>query len=161
MLAVSAASSPRSRAIDAARLALELGARAVIGALFLYAAAGKLGDRASLAVAIENYHVLPAGASGVLALVLPTIEIAIGASLLSGALGRGASALAAGLLVVFAIAMFSALVRGIELSCGCFGAESVTVTPWTVARNLGLAALATVPLWTGITPWRSALRRHR
>jgi hypothetical protein len=55
-------------------------------------------------------------------------------------------------MLVFTAAVTSAVVRGINISCGCFGAGSSPVTLATVARDvillaasLGLLALAQAP----------------
>jgi hypothetical protein len=51
------------------------------------------------------------------------------------------------MLVVFGVAMAQARWRGIDLSCGCFGAVLEAKVSWlTVARTLGLAALSGVLL---------------
>lgn len=133
---------------------LELTARLGIACMFIYAALGKLDDSRAVSDAIGNYRLLPDSWTPILAVVLPTIELAIAAALISGLLARGASIVAFGMLALFAAAMSQAILRGIDLSCGCFGDESATVTWWTVGRNLALAALAITPLWTGITSWR-------
>ena len=53
-------------------------------------------------------------------------------------------ALVAGLLLLFAVAMASTLVRGIPIPCGCFrGADLGDSLGWTnVLRNLALATVA-------------------
>jgi hypothetical protein len=43
-------------------------------------------------------------------------------------------------MVVFTVAVASAVGRGINISCGCFGAGSGPVTLLTVARDLALIA---------------------
>jgi putative oxidoreductase len=56
-----------------------------------------------------------------------------------------------GLLVVFTLAVTQAVVRGINVDCGCFGgAASGPVTGWTIARDVGLLAAAAALSW--LTP---------
>lgn len=136
------------------RVAFELTARLITAGILVYAALGKLQDPALLAQSIDNYRVLPAGWSPVMAAVLPTLELTLGAALLAGVLARGASVVACGLLVTFAAAMVQALLRNIDLTCGCFGGQSSQVTWWTVGRNTVLALIAVMPGIVGITPWR-------
>lgn len=145
-------------------MALELLARAVIAAVFVYAAVGKMSDVRGFAEDIANYQMLPDASITFVALTLPLLELFIGLALVSGVGARGASLLAVGLLLAFSGAMVQALARGIDLECGCFGeAAAASVDTWTVARNMVLAAIAAAPLALGITPWPrlvGALRRQ-
>jgi len=117
--------------------ALRLG----LGGLFLVTGALKIADPTAFAVEIHNYQLFPALAP-VLAATLPAVELALGGALLAGPrpwLRAGAFASAA-LLVVFTVAVGSAVMRGINISCGCFGAGSSPVTLLTVLRDLALLA---------------------
>jgi len=125
----------------AAARVLFWGLRISLGALFVLTGILKLGDPSAFAVEIHNYQLFPSLAP-VLAATLPTIELALGASLLLGPrtwLRAGALATSA-LLVVFTVAVGSAVARGINISCGCFGAGSSPVTLITVARDVVLLA---------------------
>lgn len=135
--------------------ALLLVFRLVLAAMFLFAAFPKLADPVTFARDIDNYRMLPDALIGPLSLVLPVAEIVIGAALVSGVFARGAALVSAAMLLGFAAGMIQAIVRGIDLDCGCFGhfAEA-QVSWWTVARNLALTALAVgvaagpdMPLW--------------
>ena len=115
--------------------------RIALGVLFLLTGALKMADPSAFAVEIHNYQLFPSLAPA-LAATLPTIELALGAALLAGPrpwLRAGALATSA-LLVVFTIAVGSAVARGINISCGCFGAGSSPVTLLTVARDVVLLA---------------------
>lgn len=68
-----------------------------------------------------------------LALALPFIQIAIGACLFARVLVPGALAVATVLFASYAIVQVSALWRGLNVSCGCFGAmESSPVNGGTI-----------------------------
>ena len=117
--------------------ALRLG----LGGLFVYTGVIKLADPTAFALEIHNYQLFPALAP-VIAGSLPAVELAIGAALLAGPrpwLRAGALACAA-LMVVFTVAVGSAVARGINISCGCFGAGSGPVTTATVLRDVVLLA---------------------
>jgi hypothetical protein len=45
-------------------------------------------------------------------------------------------------MAVFTVAVAQVTVRGINVSCGCFGGDSGPITIATVARDLGLLAAA-------------------
>ena len=95
-----------------------------LGVLFVLAAWPKLQDPVGFARAISHYHLLGETASRVLALVLPPMELMIGVCLILGVVHSGASLLAFSLLVLFTGAVTTALLRGLDISCGCFG------VPW-------------------------------
>jgi len=115
-------------------------ARVAVGCVFLFAAAGKIADPAEFALSIANYHTVPDGVASVMAAAMPLLEIVVGLSLVTGVHARGASVIATGMLVVFAIAMAQAIVHDIDVDCGCFGKAATARVGWTtVLRNVGLA----------------------
>ena len=117
--------------------ALRLG----LGGLFVFTGALKMADPAAFAVEIHNYQLLPALAP-LLAATLPAVELGLGAALLAGPrlwLRAGAFATAA-LMLIFTVAVGSAVARGINISCGCFGSGSGPVTMLTVLRDVALLA---------------------
>lgn len=134
----------------------ELGVWAVriaLAGVFAYAAIPKLIDPAEFALAIQNYRAVPESLVGHIALFVPVFEIVIAIGLLVTPYARGSALLATLMLVVFGTAMAQARWRGIDLSCGCFGAAFEAKVSWlTVARTLGLgvvAALVVLQLRTG------------
>ena len=125
-------------------VALRLG----LGGLFLIAGVLKLSDPSAFALEIHNYQLLPALAPA-LAAALPTVEIALGAAMAIGPRRWAhASAFAATLvLLVFTVAVSSVVVRGINITCGCFGEGSGPVTALTVLRDIALVAAALALTW--------------
>jgi uncharacterized membrane protein YphA (DoxX/SURF4 family) len=120
--------------------------RVVIAVVFAAAALPKIADPVQFARDIANYRLLPDGMVGLVAVVLPMIEIVVAAALLSGVHAAGAAVVAAGLLLGFVAAMGQALARGIDLDCGCFGgAIESRVSYLTIARNF-LLTLLCVPI---------------
>ena len=129
---------------------LQLLVRVALAGVFLVAAASKLADPASLAQTIANYRVLPEGAVGAAALLVPAAELVIGVALLAGPYVQGGGVLGALMLLVFAAGMAQAKLRGIDLDCGCFGAASDTLVSWPkVALNVIGACAA---LWVAFSP---------
>jgi putative oxidoreductase len=121
--------------------------RVLLAAVFAYAAVPKLIDPGEFAAAIQNYRAVPDYLVGYLALFVPVFELVIALGLLLPGYQRGAALLATALLVAFGVAMAQARWRGIDLSCGCFGAALEAKVSWvTVARTLGLGALSAVLL---------------
>ena len=122
-----------------------------LGALFLIAGALKWRDPVGFAEEIANYRVWPAAAP-YLAAVLPVLEITLALSLLAAprAWRRAAAAALFVVTVTFTIAVGSAVVRGLDISCGCFGGGSGRVTWLTVLRNIALLGAAGWLAWA----WR-------
>ncbi|MCA9602665.1 MAG: MauE/DoxX family redox-associated membrane protein [Polyangiales bacterium] len=119
-------------------------ARVVLAAVFVAAAVPKLSDLASFAADVRNYRMLPDAAAPWLATIVPCVELAIAAALLVDRWVRGAAVVAWGLLAAFSLAMGQALVRGINIDCGCFGSATATAVSWkTLLRNAALLAVAT------------------
>jgi uncharacterized membrane protein YphA (DoxX/SURF4 family) len=126
--------------------------RLAVGVLFVVTGALKLKDPTAFATEIHNYQLFP-GLAPYLAATLPTIEVVLGAALIAGprawvragALGTGA------LMIVFTVAVSWVVYRGINISCGCFGAGSGPVTMLTVLRDV-LLLLACVALYALAEP---------
>ncbi len=127
-----------------ARLVLRL----VLGVVFIAASLDKARHPLAFARAVSYYHVLPDETINVFALVVPWVELLAGVALVVGVASRGAAALIGGLLVVFVIALVSAIARGIDISCGCFSTtpgEGHKVGYDLVFRDI-LMIVAAVPL---------------
>ena len=81
----------------------------------------KLWDPLAFADGIAAFHVFPGWAINPLAMCVPYFEIFTGIGIMSGRT-RSAGALAAcGLSVCFVMLYASALARGLEVTCACFG----------------------------------------
>jgi uncharacterized membrane protein YphA (DoxX/SURF4 family) len=105
----------------------------------------KIGDIASFAEQIHNFRIVPVATENLFAITLPWIELVAALSLVLGLRARAAAMLGLGLFVLFTLAVVAALVRGLDIDCGCFGtADASRVGLVKVAQNLGFVALAAV-----------------
>lgn len=118
----------------------------LLGGLFIYAGGLKWLDPAQFAVDVQNYRLLPWWASVLVALYLPWLEIVCGLALCFKQFYRGALLLMTGMAVVFAAALGSAWIRGLDLECGCFGTGSSSV-PVALARVCGILVVLGLLLW--------------
>ncbi|HNR12503.1 MAG TPA: MauE/DoxX family redox-associated membrane protein [Thermodesulfobacteriota bacterium] len=110
--------------------------RLVLGSIFVYAGWDKINDPEAFAEAIHNYRILPVASINLVAIVLPWIELVCGALLVAGVFTGGSSLLIAALLGSFLLALISALVRGLDISCGCFSGRSKDpITIWYLLRD--------------------------
>ncbi|MFH0989296.1 MAG: MauE/DoxX family redox-associated membrane protein [bacterium] len=118
--------------------------RAVLGLLFIIASVDKIADPASFAKAIEHYKLLSPGLSLLAATILPWIELFCGLCIFFGLFERGAALLSLVLLLFFTTALFVALLRHLDISCGCFSRDpSTEKISWTkVIENCGWICLS-------------------
>lgn len=121
---------------------LSFAARLALAGTFLFAAASKLGDPTAFAVEIGHYELLPELAPYI-AIALPMIEVVVGLTLLlAPSLWRRSAALVcAVLMAAFTFAASAALIRGLNIDCGCFGGGSGPITWLTLVRDGVLLAL--------------------
>ena len=123
---------------------LSLAVRVVLGVIFLVSGAEKLTTLDTFAHAIANYEIIPYSLANIFALLVVWTEIAIAVLLLAGAAVRGTGLVTGALLVMFLIAILSAMARGLEIDCGCFdpgaGVEPEKVGWPKVFEDLALLA---------------------
>jgi len=108
---------------------LVLVSRLALGFIFVYASTDKIAHPGEFAEMINNYRILPLFTVNIVAIILPWIELLCGLLLISGIFTRSSALLISGLLVVFTAAMLASVLRGLDISCGCFSvtAESSKV----------------------------------
>ncbi len=118
--------------------------RAFLGLLFIVVSLEKIVEPAAFAQSIANYKIVGPPLTVVLATVLPWLELLCGFALLFGIFLRGSSLLLSGMLVVFTAGVISALLRGLDIACGCFTQDpSVGKIGWMkVLQNGTLLALS-------------------
>lgn len=109
--------------------------RVSIAALFAYAGIAKALDPGAFAVELGNYRLLPALAEPSLAYYVPWLEIVCAAALFARPFRAGAWLVLAGLAAAFVVFVTSAWIRGIDVSCGCFGGGGRPIDALTVART--------------------------
>lgn len=95
-------------------------ARIFLGLLFIFSSLEKIVDPAAFAQSIGNYKLLPPWLPMTVATILPWLELLCGFSLLFGIFIRGSAFLLSAMLIVFTLAVISGILRGLDISCGCF-----------------------------------------
>ena len=113
----------------------------IVAGIFIYAGALKAIDPVQFASDIDNYKILPWPVSVALAFYLPWLEILCALGLVFRFLYRGALSILTASIVVFTLATIAAKVRGLDITCGCFGHAS---QHWSFPAHLitNLAILA-------------------
>lgn len=97
--------------------------RLVVGTVFIYASLDKLAHPQAFAETINHYRIVPYSLLHLSAHLLPVVEMVVGAALILGLWRRGAALVTALLTLVFMAAISSALVRNLDISCGCFNTD--------------------------------------
>lgn len=137
--------------------------RLFLGGVLIYAGVLKMLEHPQVfADAVEGFQLVPRELVNLVALSLPPFEILLGAMLILPAVSRSfnksisqSAALAAVcLFAAFAFALAQAMLRGIEVDCGCFGGgpswlesfSSIARAWFSLLRALALC-LASLWLW--------------
>ena len=122
-------------------------ARLLLAALLGVAGVAKLLDRNGSRRSLVGFG-LPRWLARCLALVLPLAELVTAAALVPNAAARWGALAALVLFGAFAAVISVALIRGRQPDCHCFGRlHSAPAGLPTIARNVGLAALAGAVVW--------------
>jgi len=121
-----------------------LACRLLLGTVFVIAAIPKIARPESFATAIEAYEMIPLAVVNIAAILFPWIELACGLFLIAGVYVRPGAALLGILLTVFIVAITTAVLRGLNINCGCFGESGGSAVGWNrVLEDIVLL----VPAW--------------
>lgn len=127
--------------------------RLVVGGAFVFAGVLKIADPAKFALDVSNYRLVPHELINLVAIVMPWIEVVAGSFVLAGIWLRAAALVITSLTVLFAVVIGSALARGLNIECGCFGTIG--------GKHIGLVNLAidaTLFCLAALLAWRSGDR---
>ena len=122
-------------------------ARLILGGVLFAAGFLKINKPDISQMAVRSYEMLPISIANLLGLILPPIEMALGALLILGALTRVVAALGGFTMFIFIIAIAQAWARCLNIDCGCFGGGGTVAAEDTrylqeILRDLGLVFLA-------------------
>ena len=122
-------------------------ARLILGGVLFLAGYLKVDEPDKSQMAVRAYEILPISIANLLGLLLPFVEVAIGALLILGSLTRFMAALGGFTMVIFIIAIAQAWARGLNIDCGCFGGGGAVEPGQTkylqeILRDIGLVFLA-------------------
>ena len=94
--------------------------RLILGAIFLIASLDKISSPGDFASSIRNYRIMPLSSVNIMAIIMPWLEFFCGLFLIFGIFVRTSALLISYMLIVFLIAIGSAIFRGLDIDCGCF-----------------------------------------
>jgi putative oxidoreductase len=125
-----------------------------VGGTFLYASWPKIMDPVQFAEMVAGYRLLPPELVGFVALILPWLELLAGVGMILGVLSLSSSCWIAFLSLLFLLAKSSAIVRGLDVSCGCFSLNGNSSIAWSdLPANLALLVLSLGLLIRGPGQW--------
>jgi uncharacterized membrane protein YphA (DoxX/SURF4 family) len=136
-------------------------ARLVLAGVFVMAALPKIQDPVAFATSVGGFRVIGPELAAWVALSLPWLELVIGVGILLPAIRRTSGALIGLLLALFIGLHVSAWVRGLDINCGCFGAETGEVSSdyqWLIVRNIALLLAVALVLRQDLRNKNGALR---
>ena len=112
-------------------------ARWILGIVFIYASFHKILYPAAFAETVYLYQILPDWLINLTALVLPWLELFLGAFLIIGLWMPGAVVISNLLFIIFMGALSYNMARGLDISCGCFSTSPTAGAAdiWTVLRD--------------------------
>ena len=95
--------------------------RLSLGGMFLYSAWSKIHDPWMFQTIVDDYRLLPAYTTALFTVAIPPAELLVGAMFILTKWTREAAFATTVILMMFLIALAQAQVRGLDISCGCFG----------------------------------------
>lgn len=99
-----------------------LGLRGVLGAVFCLAGFFKISDPIGFHADLLAYELpMPDFLSRLIAVAFPCLELICGVGLIIGFWRESVSLLALAMSSIFVLVLAQAMVRGLDLNCGCFG----------------------------------------
>jgi uncharacterized membrane protein YphA (DoxX/SURF4 family) len=124
--------------------------RLVVGGAFLVAGVLKIAAPEKFALDVTNYRLLPHELVNLVAILVPWVEVVAGLLVVTGFWLRAAALVINSMTVMFFVVITSALARGLNIECGCFGTVG--------GKHVGLTNLAidlTLFCLSGLLVWRT------
>ncbi len=113
----------------------------LLAGLLAWAGAAKAINPTSFAESIMGFHLVSWPVAVGMAYYLPWLELTTAAGLVVGRWRVGALIVATGLFTGFAVLWTITWVRGVDVTCGCFGGSGHDPVSWSFARAIALAGL--------------------
>jgi putative oxidoreductase len=115
--------------------------RIILGVIFIIASYDKILNPAEFAIAIDNYRIVPRVFINISAIVVPWFEFNCGLLLLLGVFNRASALALLSLSIIFIFMLASAIIRGLDINCGCFGTGSA-VSFWRILEDCFMVLMA-------------------
>ncbi len=136
---------------------LNIALRLILGGVFVFAGALKIYEPAKFALDIANYRLVPHILINLFAITLPWVEVLAGLLLIAGVWLRASALIVLAMTIMFFLAISSALARGLDIECGCFGTvggRKIGLT--SLAFDTGLLCMAAWLTWSSLNSGKPA-----
>lgn len=95
--------------------------RCSLGPILMWSAVQHMKNPYYFLASVLKYQIVADEAARIVVTILPTIEVIVGIFLLANLAPRLSLGVCSVLFLIFTIVQASALARGLQISCGCFG----------------------------------------
>jgi len=112
--------------------------RIVLGCLFLYSAVAKIRQPYDFLSSVYEYELVGPKLGMFVAIMLPWLELLVGICLVGGIFVGGALLASMAMAAMFTYVLVSALYRGLDISCGCFGGDKAVISYFTLLRAVAI-----------------------
>ena len=117
--------------------------RIYLALVFILSGLDKINDLSTFAQSIENYRILPVSIINIVSIIIPWVELVTGGLLLLGFYIKENSTIILTLLVIFTLSIISAVLRNLDIDCGCQGSfDGQKVGLYKIIENVALMVVA-------------------
>jgi len=116
--------------------------RVGLGCMLIYSSLPKLRQPYDFLSSVYQYELVGPKLGMLIAMTLPWLELLVGICLVGGIFVSGALLAVATMGLIFTYVLASALYRGLDISCGCFGASGAAISHWTLIRAIAILLLS-------------------
>ena len=120
-----------------------------LGAIFIWSSLPKILQPYNFLSSIYSYELVGPKLGILIAMVLPCLELLVGICLVGQIFNGGALLASAAMAAMFTFVLSSALYRGLDISCGCFGTNGGVISYSTILRA-SLILLLSIVAYIGV-----------
>ena len=120
-----------------------------LGGIFIWGSVPKILQPYNFLSSIYSYELVGSKLGILIAMVLPCMELLVGICLVGQIFIGGALLASAAMAAMFTFVLSSALYRGLDISCGCFGANGGVISYSTILRA-ALILLLSILAYIGV-----------
>ena len=146
----------RQRMLYAFTLVVRVG----LGCLFLWSSLPKIRQPYDFLSNVYNYELVGPKLGMLMAMTLPWLELLVGICLVGGIFVSGALLASVGMAAMFTFVLASAFYRGLEISCGCFGA-SAEIISYSILIRVCLILLFSLAAYVSVVILQPSLHAYR
>lgn len=111
--------------------------RILLGVIFILSSIPKIKQPYDFLASVYNFELVGPKLGMMVAMTLPWLELFAGICLIGGIFVSGAFLVCSAMGAMFVYVIISALVQGLEISCGCFGASSTDTVNYNTLIRAG------------------------